>query len=169
MLTKKQCKGQRKISQESAFPPHGRMESCNVGVLLFRQYRGALGNWQNFGSANAWGKWTSTALSVRAMWQVRSMNQEPPSFMAGSVRQVYSIIDVPFWIPICFSGWEERKVSADTIPCGRAFLTGTPKPAGNENIASLPLPGVGCSSPMFTRLVGLVAQFLPIRTFNHKR
>ena len=75
MLTKKQCKSQRKISQESAFPPHGRMESCNGCELLFRQYRGAHGNWQGFGSANAWGKWTSTALDVES--NVASPLDEP--------------------------------------------------------------------------------------------
>ena len=37
-------------------------------------------------SYNAWGKATSTALPVRALGQVASLNQEPPPFMTGSVR-----------------------------------------------------------------------------------
>ena len=49
-------------------------------------YRGAHGNGYEATRTNAWGKETSTALSVMAERQASSMNQEPPRISAGECQ-----------------------------------------------------------------------------------
>ena len=85
-LSRNSLCAQRKISQESAFIPHGlsaqRVREQHISLL----YRGAHGNRCWATSTNAWGEMTSTVLFVRAGGQASSWNQEPPAFYAGECQ-----------------------------------------------------------------------------------